>query len=51
MKAENAYLTKSRFLSNMSYELRTPLNGIIGTSNLLMQEDQFLEHKSVILRA
>ena len=38
-KAESAARTKSRFLSSMSHELRTPLNGIIGASNLLLQEE------------
>jgi signal transduction histidine kinase len=29
---------KSQFLANMSHEIRTPLNGIIGMSNLLIDE-------------
>jgi signal transduction histidine kinase len=37
-KADTAALAKSRFLSNMSHEMRTPLNGIIGTVNLMLQE-------------
>ncbi len=37
-KADSAALAKSRFLSNMSHEMRTPLNGIIGTVNLMLQE-------------
>jgi len=30
--------TKSMFLANMSHEIRTPLNGILGFSQLLMQQ-------------
>ena len=30
---------KEEFLSSMSHEIRTPLNAIIGTTNLLMQEN------------
>jgi signal transduction histidine kinase/CheY-like chemotaxis protein len=37
-KAELAAQVKSRFLSNMSHEMRTPLNGIIGTVNLLLHD-------------
>jgi signal transduction histidine kinase/CheY-like chemotaxis protein len=37
-KADSAVLAKSRFLSNMSHEMRTPLNGIVGTVNLMLQE-------------
>lgn len=38
IKAEESALVKTQFLSNMSHELRTPLNGIIGATNLLLQE-------------
>lgn len=31
-------LAKSEFLSSMSHEIRTPINGVIGISNLLMDE-------------
>ncbi len=37
-KAEYASLTKERFLSNMSHELRTPLNGILGITNIMLDE-------------
>jgi signal transduction histidine kinase len=43
-KAENAALAKTRFMSNMSHELRTPLNAIIGTTHLLMEENNLLCH-------
>jgi signal transduction histidine kinase/ActR/RegA family two-component response regulator len=37
-KADSAVVAKSRFLSNMSHEMRTPLNGIVGTVNLMLLE-------------
>lgn len=38
-KAENANATKSEFLANMSHEVRTPMNGIIGMTDLLLETD------------
>jgi PAS domain S-box-containing protein len=37
--AEVANSAKSQFLTMMSHEMRTPLNGVIGFSDLLMQTD------------
>ena len=37
-RAEEANLSKSRFLATMSHELRTPLNAILGFSEIMMNE-------------
>jgi signal transduction histidine kinase/CheY-like chemotaxis protein len=37
--AENAFKLKSIFLASMSHEIRSPMNAIIGFSNLLLQKD------------
>jgi CheY-like chemotaxis protein len=44
-KAEEASYTKERFLSNMSHELRTPLNGIVGITNIMLDEIYLPEQK------
>lgn len=38
-RAEKALKAKSIFLGNMSHEMRTPLNGIIGFADLMVQKD------------
>lgn len=43
--AEESAKVKSQFLSHMSHELRTPLNGIIGATNLLLQERTLVAQK------
>ena len=51
LKAEEANQLKSAFLANMSDEIRTPLNAIVGFSNLLsMVEDkeEMLEYAGII---
>jgi signal transduction histidine kinase len=44
-KAEESDQLKSAFLANMSHEVRTPLNSIIGFSELLADPDFEEEHK------
>ena len=39
-EAEQANVSKTRFLATMSHELRTPLNAIIGFSEMLVNEAQ-----------
>lgn len=39
-KAEESDRLKSAFLANMSYEIRTPLNAIVGFSSLLAETDE-----------
>jgi signal transduction histidine kinase/CheY-like chemotaxis protein len=36
-QAESANRTKSQFLANMSHEVRTPLNGVLGMTELLIE--------------
>ncbi|MDM8559971.1 response regulator [Candidatus Parabeggiatoa sp. HSG14] len=40
--AETANLTKTQFMANISHELRTPMNAIIGYSELLKEEAEDL---------
>jgi len=43
-KAEEAAIAKTQFVSTMSHELRTPLYGVIGITNMLLDEHKELEN-------
>lgn len=45
-KAENAIRKKNLFLSNMSHEVRTPLNAIVGFSTLMASEEMDVDEES-----
>ena len=53
-RATVAGRTKSQFLSNMNHELRTPMNAILGFSELIMQKafggaiDKYAEYAEII---
>lgn len=47
-KAQAASKAKSDFLSNMSHEMRTPLNGVIGASDLLISTRLDEEQKDLV---
>lgn len=46
--AEASSLAKSQFLANMSHDLRTPLNTIIGYSEMLTEEAQDQGHQNYV---
>ncbi|TDE52592.1 response regulator [Flavobacterium sp. GT3P67] len=43
-KAEEASVLKSQFVSTISHELRTPLYGVVGITNMLLDEHKELAH-------
>lgn len=47
-QAQEAYRVKSNFLANMRHELRTPVNAIIGYSEMLLEVAEDTGHKDFI---
>jgi PAS domain S-box-containing protein len=47
-QAEEAAQTKSIFLATASHELRTPMNGVIGMTSLLLIEDLTSEQRGMV---
>lgn len=47
-KIEEAYRLKSAFIANMSHELKTPINSILGFSELLQNELLNEDHKEMV---
>lgn len=47
-QAATANTAKSEFLARMSYELRTPLNGIIGMADILIKSRLSAENRAIV---
>ncbi len=43
--AQASNIAKSQFLANMSHEIRTPLNGVLGFTEILIEQDEELSRE------
>jgi signal transduction histidine kinase len=49
-EAETASEAKSRFIANMNHEMRTPMNAIVGLTDLMLEDDDVPDSMKVTLR-
>jgi PAS domain S-box-containing protein len=49
-EAKNASVAKSNFIANMNHEMRTPMNVIVGLTDLLLEEDNIPAEAKVSLK-
>lgn len=50
-KADEASRAKSSFLANMSHELRTPMNGVLGLTQVLLEDGELSPDQASTLQA